>query len=483
VPVPVAGGPEEPERRRGVPTAIFDRLAPIYLGLPAPASGRGQTVISTGDVLLFFDPRRVAFARGGITALGCLAPPEIARNHGVFIPDREGTIRRYLQKPSVAAQAESGAIPAGAGGRSILDMGVMSFDAAAAVRLLKMCGVRTDRKSGRGVRDVCDVCDDQAVFDGRVDRLIWSGPMAAAIEAKGLDIFREIACALGADTKFDDYAEAARAAGSPWTDAALRRIYAALSGTEFSLSLLPRCRFLHFGTSRELIRSGNALRRRDGTAAPGESVVSLNNAFVGKGRIVGAGSWVEGCRIGARLEVPGGNVVVGLDVAAPLSLPRRAAIDVLKGTDRRGRTVRFVRAYGIDDVFHKSAERGVRDVCDVRDNRVDQLVFDERVGHVISDDRVGRLAGLPLGKWLEAVGAEPGEVWPPDISPEDRQVWNGRFFPAARSAAGYRKWLWMLEPGKATEAQKQRWRRADRYSFAEMATRADQAAFHARRRV
>ena len=436
VPVPAARGPEAPGR--AVPAAIFDRLAPVYLSLPAPSSGRGQTVISTGDVLLFFDPRRAAFARSGITALGCLASPEISRNHGVFIPDRGGTIRRYLQKPSVAAQRESGAIAAGAGGRSILDMGVMSFDPAAAVRLLEMCGVGADGGSGR---------------------LRWSGPTAEAVETKGLDIFREIACALGTDTGFGDYAKAARAAGSLWTDGALRRIYATLGGTDFSLSLVPRCRFLHFGTSRELIQSGNALRRRDGTAAPGDSIVSLNNAFVGRGRIAGARSWVEGCRIGARLDAPGGNIVVGLDVAAPLALRRGAAIDVLKGKDRRGRTVWFVRAYGVDDVFHKPAGRRGR------------------------DKRVGRLAGLSLREWREAVGAATDEIWPPDAAPADRQVWNGRFFPAVKRAEGYRKWLWMLEPRTATGAQKRQWRRADRYSFAEMAVLADQDAFHARRRL
>lgn len=462
VPVPPGRRPE-PENGpgRGVPVTIFDRLAPIYLGLPAPVAGHGQTVISTGDVLLFFDPRRAAFSRGGITALGCLAPPEVSKNHGVFIPDRAGTIRRYLQKPSVAVQKESGAIAPGTGGRSILDMGVMSFDAASAVRLLKMCGVGADGESGR---------------------LRWSGPTAASVEAKGLDIFREIACALGADTEFDDYAQAARAAGSPWTDAALRRVWAAVSGTEFSLSLLPRCRFLHFGTSRELIRSGNALRRRDRTAAPGDSVVSLNNAFKGGGRIAGAGSWIEGCRIGARLDAPGGNVVVGLDIAAPLALPRRAAVDILKGKDHRGRTVWFVRAYGVDDIFHLPAKRKVRDIRDVCDDqaaiggRVDQVVPDDRA------DRIGRLAGLPLAEWLAATGAAPGDIWPPDIPPADRQVWNGRFFPAVGRAAEYRHWLWMLEPKTATAAQKRLWRRADRYSFAEMAGLADQNAFYARRR-
>jgi len=444
VPVPEArrrsaakAGGGEPRRTGRPPVTIFDRLAPIYLDLPAPASRKGHVVITTGDVLLFFDPRRAAFAGSGITALGCRVPPETARNHGVFIPDEGGVIRRYLQKPSPAAQEAAGAV--GPDGRAILDLGVMSFDAEAAARLLELAAVAEARGQG-----------------GR--RLEWRGPIARAVERWGFDVFRELACALGKDTDFKAYAEAARAAGSLWDDSRLRRTYRHLHGLDFSLSLLPRCRFLHFGTSRELIRSGNALRRRDGTAKPGDSVVSLDNVFYGgarpgRGGIAGRESWVESCRIGAKLTLGGRNVVVGLEIAAPLALPRGAAVDVLKGADRAGRPVWFARFYGVDDAFHKPASRGAR------------------------------LAGRPLHEWLAAMDARPEDVWDARLRPGERQVWNGRFFPATARPAGYRRWLWMLEPRKATDGQKRAWRAADRYSFAETAARADQAAFHVRRRL
>jgi hypothetical protein len=317
-----------------------------------------------------------------------------------------------------------------------------------------MCGV------GLGRKDATSGGESGVDSEAR-RRLSWSGPIAKAVEKWGLDIFREIACALGADTEFDGYVEAARAAGSPWDETRLSRVYKYMHGLDFSLSLLPRCRFLHFGTSRELISSGNALRRRDRTAAPGDSVVSLNNVFRGRGRvgrdnrcgrIVGNESWVEGCRIGAKLTLAGRNVVVGLDIDEPLALVRGSALDVLKGVDRRGRAVWFVRAYAVDDVFHKPVKQG------------------------------GRLAGLPLAEWLEAMGAHPDDVWGADVPPNERLVWNGKFFPAAKRATGYRDWLWMLEPRKASAARKRAWREADRYRFAEMAALADHEAFHARRR-
>ena len=92
--------PGESDRALGM--TIFDRLIPVYLGLPGTAPGRGQVVVTTGDVLLTFDPAAVRFADEGITGLGCYAAPELAANHGVFCPDGDGLVRLFLQKPSPA---------------------------------------------------------------------------------------------------------------------------------------------------------------------------------------------------------------------------------------------------------------------------------------------------------------------------------------------------------------------------------------------
>ena len=60
-------------------------------------------------------------------------------------------------------------------------------------------------------------------------------------------------------------------------------------------------------------------------------------------------------------------------------------------------------------------------------------------------------------------------------------LWTARVFPAEASAADYRRWLWLFHPRDATAEQWDAWRKADRYSFAEMAALADQEAFHGRR--
>lgn len=420
--IPVPGASD------GIPApTLLDRLLPVYLGLPPVREGRGQVVVTTGDVLLFFDPGAVRFADDGITGLGALEPPELAANHGVFLAGEDGRVRRFFQKPSPAEQAAKGAL--GSHGLSVLDIGVMSLDARSTVELIRLFPVIRNASGG----------------------LSWAGEMADAVERSGLDFYREICCAMGTDASFDDYPAAVRRAGSTLGSRPLRRIFDRISRVPFHLSLLPTCGFLHFGTPRQLIRSGNSLLGGTGDGPKDAALLSMNNEISGDGRIRGRNSWVEGCRIRSTLDLGGENVVTGADILSPLSLPPRAVLDVLEGRDRKGRKVHFVRCHAVDDVLNKSAGAGAL------------------------------LAGLTPGDWLEALGASEDDVWDSGTPRGERHVWNGRFFPATKGPEGFKDWLWMLRPEAATPEQKSSWKAADRYSFAEMAGLAFPGAFHSRR--
>ena len=142
-------------------TTLFDRQLPTYLALPPGGQGKGQIVITAGDVLLRFDAQEVESPGEGVCGLGCLARPEEASRHGVFCLVGNGRVRRFLQKPTAEVQAQERAITAY--GQSVLDMGVFSFEAQTAVRLLELSDVRPnaagalsldwpDRPRHRGVR-------------------------------------------------------------------------------------------------------------------------------------------------------------------------------------------------------------------------------------------------------------------------------------------------------------------------------------------
>lgn len=419
--VPVPG-----ESDSAVGATLFDRQIGTYLDLPGVPADRGQVVITSGDVLLNFAPESVRFERPGVVGLGCRATPEEAARHGVYVADENGTVRRFLQKPPPERQDAAGAVDRY--GQSVLDIGVIHFDADAAVTLLRAFGARPDATG-----------DDA-----------WSGELGEALNRHELDFYREVCCAMGAEATADDYADAAAASGSKWPPALLGRLFEALRPLPFAVEALPQCDFLHFGTTRQLIASGRRLAQLDLGLSERRSVLSLNNEFAGDGRIDGEDAWVEGCRISAPLSPAGDNVVIGVNVSEPLALPRGACLDVISGTARDGSDAWFVRCYGIDDAFKTRGEDAT-------------------------------LCGRALADWLAAAGLAPEDAFDDGIAPEDRTAWDARVFPACDAAAGYRNWLWLLEPDAATDEQKARYRATARYSPAEIALAADQEGFNVRR--
>ncbi len=407
--------------------SLFDKQLPVYLGMGQSSQGQGQIVITSGDVLLRFDPESVRFAGEGITGLSCFTGPEQASRHGVFCAGSDSRVRVYLQKPSPAEQEQRGALDAY--GQACLDIGVMNFDAETAVRLMEVFGA--------------------ASADGKTLDLV--GEMGDAVNKWGLDFYRELCCAMGTEASSTEHVRAAKASGSQWTDNLLGRVFAGVSSIPFSVQLLHRCEFLDFGACRGLIDSGTRLVQEERGISHLRRYLDVNNTIGESGSVQGWGSWVEGCRINSTLSLGGENMVVGVDVEAPLELKRGACLDVIGGADENGKPVRFVRCYGLDDRFKETVEAGAS------------------------------FCGIEVMQWLDAVGAKAEDVWDKDVPAGQRSMWNARMFPAVKKADGYLDWLWMCDPGKASDKQKETWLKQKRYSHQQILGMADADGFHRRR--
>ena len=410
-----------------LPLSLFDRLLPTYLALPEPASGAGQVVVTSGDVLLRFEPSEAEFAAEGVTGLACYASPEQASRHGVFCAGRADEVRLYLQKPSIAEQKKEGAIDAY--GQSCLDIGVMSLDAQTAVRLLKLFGAHPTR-------------------NGKLD---LGGPLGRAVVERGLDFYREICCAMGSQAGKSKPYESARQSGSKWNKTLLNKVFEAFSHVPFTMKLLKHCDFLDFGTSRAIIASGIRLLQEDRGTSGTQTFLDINNEIRDGGTVTGTSSWVEGCRISSPLTLGGENVVVGADISEPTSLPRGACLDVLKGKTSKGKNVWFVRCYNLDDTFKQTITDG------------------------------GTFCGIDMREWLKAAGARTQDVWSADVPAAERSLWNARVFPVVRTQAEYVRWLWMLDPARASDADLQTWQRTERYNLEQILALADHGDFHKRR--
>ncbi len=382
------------ERDGALPLTLFDRLAARLLQLD------GHVVVAAGDALIELDSRAVSLRGAGLTAMVCQAAPEEAARHGVVVPGAEGLARLYLQKPDIATQRAMGAIDRY--GAALLDAGVMSLDEDTCAALLRAFSDRD------------------------------------AYLARSADLYREICCALGTEATLEHYVATARASGSAWSDAELAELYPRLRGIPLRLATLPRAAFLHFGTTRQLIESGLAL-------APfaRQVVLECDN----RAPVNGEEIWMEGCRTQAPVTLGGHNVLTGLDIEQPLTLPRGAALDVLEGHTRAGGRCWYIRCSATDDDF----------------KRVPPMFI-----------------GRPMDEWLAQMSLTAADIWDAAVPEAQRSLWNARITPASPTA-DFTGWLWMFDPGHATTEQKALYKAADRYSAEEIAWLTDQDAFHARR--
>ncbi len=412
-------------------STLFDRLVPSFLALPG--GGVGQVVVAAGDALIDIDPSELHFDRPGITALGSYASPDEARRHGVFCPGSKGSVRLFMQKPTLDQLKAAAAL--NRDGQAVLDLGIMSLNANAAARLLNV---------------FCDA-------DRRGAHQEWKPAIKAAmLECGGIDLYREICCALGTEATLAHYRHVVRSAGGRLDDELLSSLFVALRTIPLSLQMVGQSSFLHFGTTRQLITSGIALITRDQGKMPASTALAMNNALATESVIEGHESWIEGCSISAPLRLERKSVLTGIDVISPLTLPEGACIDVSEGLSHQGTPVRFVRCYGVNDTFKHAAQDGAT------------------------------FCGILLTRWMRIVGASNIDLWPDSVAELDRTLWNARIFPAEQidveqDPEPYRRWLWFFDVQNATTSQKQTFLAADRYSAQEIATLVDQAAFHARR--
>ncbi len=406
---------------------LFDRSVRSLFRLPAPPEKNGQTVVVAGDALLLFTPEKFLPVAEGVTALGGFGSVEEACRHGVFYVSQDGRLQLYAQKPSRTEQLRLA--PWNYDPRPIIDLGLMSFTAATAAAWLDVFGF----------------------FPG--DRTaIDAGRKKDSILRYGMDLYREICCAMGTATDFPQYLSAVRSSGSRWEESVLQDLFVRLHLIPMSVCLLPDCRFLHFGTSRQLFESGCELLHHDRESAPGPSHFLINSQ-VPEGIEIQASHacWIEGCRIGAPLTLQGENVLTGIDFENPIRLPQGACMDILPGFTSDGRSVWFLRCYGIEDTFKDTLRQGAT------------------------------FCGIPIPVWLETLDFPMQILWPNGEREEEPSLWTARIFPALSAFPKPEDWLWMFDPNSVTPEQKEIWLDADRYSAAEIALLADLYTFHRRR--
>jgi fucokinase len=81
------------------------------------------------------------------------------------------------------------------------------------------------------------------------------------------------------------------------------------------------------------------------------------------------------------------------------------------------------------------------------------------------------------------MGVSEQEVWDIGLPAEQRNLWNARIFPCVSSSQEYIDWLWMMNPGEASEENIEAWLQARKFSLSEISRLVVHEDFFQRRKI
>ena len=350
-----------PDGRR---STLFDEFIIGMSGIPSRiASGM---LVCSGDVLLLFNPLQLDFYGEGAAALSIKENVQTGKNHGVFLGGPDGNVKRCLQKQSVQTLTECGAVDRNS--QVDIDTGAVIFSGKLVSALYTM--VDTDEKYKAMVNDHVR-----------------------------LSFYADFLYPLAADSTMEQfYKETPEGDFSPELDRAREIVWDALRGYPMKLVRFSPASFLHFGTTKELLKLVT-------TDMPNyrflnwSGVVNSNyhgndyavyNSYISKRAVIGKGCYIEDSDIRRGVYIGEGSVVSGVTMKNQ-AIPAHTVLHGLKLMD--GRYV--CRMYGVEDNPKQNQWMGTEldqplwtkplfKVCDTMEEAVEATLNHAKDGRLLS---------------------------------------------------------------------------------------------------
>lgn len=317
------------ERGQKFSQSLLDLQLPLYERIMAKAPEGLRTMVVSGDVYIHADEPLGEIPDADVVCFGLWLDASVACNHGVFVSRRAtpGILERMEQKPSTEKLGEISAT-----GFYLTDIGVW-------------------------------LLSDRAV------ELLARKSRNAAGELIEYDLYGQFGCALGTDP------------GQPDPELA-----------SLSVAILPLKggEFYHYGTSRELISSTQAVQNRINDqhrilhrSRKNHPSIFVQNALI-QVPITNANrnTWIENSHVAPSWTLSHDNIITGVPRNEwQISLPEGVCVDVVPV----GETQWVLRPYGITDRFAGAEQQRRR-----------FPVFDsvEAMGHALGEI-------LAAGAWAE----------------------------------------------------------------------------------
>ncbi|MGN1095069.1 MAG: L-fucokinase, partial [Eubacteriales bacterium] len=404
------------ELPNGRTSTLFDELFIASSGVPARIH-EGMLVLS-GDVLLLFNPLQIDFSGEGAAAISFKEDVETGKNHGVYKIGEDGNVAEFLHKQTVETLKSKGAV--NEKGCVDIDTGAVLFSSEMLNSLYSLIS-----DEGRPSKEKFD-----AFVNDKVRLSLYGDFLYPLATESTLDKFY----LEKPEGEFCDELRQAREA-----------VWHVLRGYKMRLLRLSPSKFIHFGTTKEILRllfsDIKNYSAFNWSTPVKSSIVHKNvaayNSVLSESASCGEGTYLEVSYVHSNGKVGKNDILSYVDIHDE-TVPDNV---VLHGLKQRGGMF-TARIFGTDDNPKMSLENG------------------------------GTLFGMPLAHFLEKTGASESDIW----EDGDHSLWKAKLYPVCeniRKAVGSSLNLYEIAHGRGDVSS---WLSSERKSLYEGFRDADNEA-------
>lgn len=305
----------------GRSSTLFDEFLIAMSAVPGRI--REGMLLLSGDVLLLFNPLLIDWNGSGAAVISFKEDVETGKDHGVFLRGDDGNVRSFLHKQSVDTLRSVGAV--NEANAVDIDTGAVLF----------------------GV-DVLDALFSLISTDGAVDEQKYS---AFVNDRVRLSLYGDFQYPLATDSTLEQfYLEKPEGEDSEELRSCREQVWNALHGFNMKLLRLAPAKFIHFGTTHEilnLMNSGVDEYKELGWSNRVNCSMRMAagyNSVISSRATVDEGSYLEVSYVHGASKVGTGSVLSYIDIYNQ-EIPPHVVMHGLKQSD--GKFV--VRIYGTAD--------------------------------------------------------------------------------------------------------------------------------------
>lgn len=305
----------------GRSSTLFDEF--IIAMSAVPGRIREGMLLLSGDVLLLFNPLLIDWSGSGAAVISFKEVVETGKNHGVYLRGEDGNVKQFLHKQEISTLQSTGAV--NENGMVDIDTGAILF--------------------GVDVLDsLWSLISTSITFDAQ--------KYAAFVNDKvRLSLYGDFQYPLATDSTLEAfYSEAPEGDYSDKLRDCRTAVWNTLRGYDLKLLRLAPAKFIHFGTTAEVLHlmDGGVDEYEDlgwrRTVNSSSNTVASYNSVISPNAKVGKGVYAEVSYVHSGARVGEGSVLSYIDIHDEV-VPSGVVLHGLKQTD--GKFV--VRIYGVDD--------------------------------------------------------------------------------------------------------------------------------------